>query len=588
MDIVMVIVEIVIGIIVLALLPKLLGIVSIKETQVGIVIKKFSSKNLSPENLVAMNGEAGIQADVLAPGWHFFYFPWQYSIKKDNVISIDEGYIGLVVARDGKSFNSNQILGRYVDCDNFQNARKFLQNGGQKGKQLGILTAGTYRINTQLFEILHDDDEEYKVTYIDTDSIGIVNILEGQPIPEGEIAAEIISGHSNFQDAEAFLKANGCRGLQQQVLLPGSWNINPWFALIERCPMTTIPIGFVGVINSYCGKEHKDISGIDFKHGELVEQGHKGIWVTPLTPGKYPLNPKTMELELVPTTNIVLNWAENRTEAHKLDSRLCSITVRSKDGFSFNLDVSQIIHISYESASKVISRVGSMQNLIDQVLEPTVGTYFRNSVQENTVLEFLNNRSARQKDAKKYIEEAIRSYDVECVDTLIGDIAAPESLLKPLTDRKIAEEQEITYTTQMKAEKTRQELVKQRSIADIQSELVKSDQSVMIEAKVAEALIKKKEGEAQSIKLIGAAEAEAIQVKGAAQAKVYELNVAAVGKDNFARIKNIEELSKSGMQIVPNILVNGNGEHGGSLSDGLLGLVVDKMSKESIADKVKS
>ena len=574
----MVIVQAVIGLIILILLPKLLGIVSIKETQVGIVIKKFSSKNLPPDRLIALNGEAGIQADVLAPGWHFFYFPWQYSIKKDRVINISEGYIGLIVAKDGKAFNPNQILGRSVECDNFQNARKFLESGGQKGKQLGMLTAGMYRINTELFEVLHEDSDEYRVTYINADSIGIVNVLEGMPIPEGEIAAEIIPGHSNFQDAEEFLKANGCRGLQQQVLLPGSWNINPWFAIIEKCPMTTIPIGFVGVVNSFCGKEHKDISGIDFKHGELVEQGHKGIWVTPLTPGKYPLNPKTMELELVPTTNIVLNWAENRTEAHNLDSRLSSITVRSKDGFSFNLDVSQIIHISYESASKVISRVGSMQNLIDQVLEPTVGTYFRNSVQENTVLEFLNKRSERQKEAKKYIDEAIKVYDVECVDTLIGDIAAPENLLKPLTDRKIAEEQEITYSTQMRAEKTRQELVKQKSLADIQTELVKSEQSVAIEAKQAEALIKKKEGEAQSIKLLGAAEAEAIKVKGEAQAEVYQKNVAAVGQDNFARIKNVEELSKSGIQIVPNILVNGNGSGSGSLSDGLLGLVIDRMT----------
>jgi uncharacterized membrane protein YqiK len=60
---------------------------------------------------------------------------------------------------------------------------------------------------------------------------------------------------------------------------------------------------------------------------------------------------------------------------------LSSITVRSKDGFAFNLDVSQIIHVGALDAPKVISRVGSMQNLVDHVLQPIVGNYFRNSAQ---------------------------------------------------------------------------------------------------------------------------------------------------------------------------------------------------------------
>ena len=122
------------------------------------------------------------------------------------------------------------------------------------------------------------------------------------------------------------------------------------------------------------------------------------MWVEPLLPGKHPLNTRVMKVELVPTTNIVLNWAE-RTEAHHYDSKLSPIPVRSKDGFAFTLDVSQIIHIGTKNAPRVISRVGSMQNLVDHVLQPTVGNYFRNSAQEVTVLEFLSARSERQREA---------------------------------------------------------------------------------------------------------------------------------------------------------------------------------------------
>src|SRR5439155_328085 len=150
------------------------------------------------------------------------------------------------------------------------------------------------------------------------------------------------------------------------------------------------------------GQAHVDVSGLDFKHGDLVNTGHKGVWVTPLYPGKHPINTRVMKIELVPTTNIVLNWA-TRTEAHHYDEKLSSITVRSKDGFAFSLDVAQIIHVGALDAPKVISRVGSMQNLVDHVLQPIVGNYFRNSAQDYTVLDFLSARSQLQIEAAEHI-----------------------------------------------------------------------------------------------------------------------------------------------------------------------------------------
>ena len=204
------------------------------------------------------------------------------------------------------------------------------------------------------------------------DRVGIVTTLDGRPIPAGDLAGPIVAGHDSFQRGQAFIDAGGCRGLQEEVLLSGSWNLNPWFVQVEQVPMTEIPIGYVGVVVSYVGDEHVDVSGDAFTHGDLVERGRKGVWVEPLLPGKHPLNTRVMKVELVPTTNIVLNWAQ-RTEAHHYDERLSSITVRSKDGFAFSLDVSQIIHIGMKNAPRVISRVGSMQNLVDHVLQPTVG-----------------------------------------------------------------------------------------------------------------------------------------------------------------------------------------------------------------------
>src|SRR5260370_30241846 len=178
-----------------------------------------------------------------------------------------------------------------------------------------------------------------------------------------------------------------------------------------------------------------------------------------------------MKDELVPAKNNVLNGAA-RTEAHQYDEKLSSITVRSKDGFAFNLDVAQIIHVGALDAPKVISRVGSMQNLVDHVLQPIVGNYFRNSAQNYTVLDFLSARSERQTEAAQHIRIALGAYDVQAIDTLIGDINPPASLMETQTDRKIAEEQQQNYEVQEAAQKMRRQLVRETAVADIQQQVV--------------------------------------------------------------------------------------------------------------------
>ncbi len=343
------------------------------------------------------------------------------------------------------------------------------------------MTAGSYRINPALFEVVRPVNAnvhgmkpaELHVYQMTPDQVGIVTVLDGRSIPAGDLAGPAVAGHDSFQRGQAFIDAGGCRGLQEEVLLSGTWNLNPWFVRVDPVPLTEIPIGYVGVVVSYVGREHIDISGDAFTHGDLVERGRKGVWVEPLLPGKHPMNTRVMKVELVPTTNIVLNWAQ-RTEAHQYDQRLSSITVRSKDGFSFSLDVSQIIHIGMRNAPRVISRVGSMQNLVDHVLQPTVGNYFRNSAQEVTILEFLSARSVRQKEAYANVKKAIEAYDVECIDTLIGDIAPPLELMKTQTDRKIAEEMERTYDAQREAQMKRQTLERETAVANMQNEVVRS------------------------------------------------------------------------------------------------------------------
>ncbi|MGA2276786.1 MAG: SPFH domain-containing protein [Terracidiphilus sp.] len=592
------------------------GTVIISEDEIGIVNKKWvlfgKNRTLPDGAIVALNGEAGLQADTLAPGIHFGLWAWQYAVSKVPFTTIDKSHIGIVEARDGHPLSGGRVLAKTVECNSFQDARAFLTHGGQRGPQISIIPPGTYRINTSLFRVNQED-----VLEIPDNMVGVVTTKDGMPLATGEIAGKEIEGHNMYQDAEAFIINGGNKGLQEQVILAGRYFINPRFATVETNPMTQVPIANVGVVIAYVGAEGKDLTGDTFKHGNLVSRGQKGVWIDPLDPGKYPINPFTHKVELVPTANIVLNWATGKTEAHHLDEKLSTITVRSSDGFTFNLDVSQIIHVPRNDAPKVIARFGTMANLVTQVLEPTIGNYFRNAAQTSDVIEFLKKRSERQAEAKMAIGAALSEYNVNAIDTLIGDITPPEALMKTLTDRKIAEQEQVTYKTQQLAEETRKDLQQARAMADTQARVVDSERSVSIAEFAAQVQVKQANGFGQSktinaeadarvrtitaeaearaktinadadakvVIMVGNADAEKTKVVGTAEADVIKLKIDSMESGNYALVQVMQALAANKTQLVPQIVVSGGGNgsgQGGTLVDVLLAnLIRDNMKQE--------
>jgi uncharacterized membrane protein YqiK len=629
----------------------LLGILIVPDNMIGLVTKKFvlwgAHKDLPPGKIVALHGEAGDQVDTLASGVHYGLWPWQYTVHNQKFTTIPEGAIGVVESRDGEPLADGDIIGKHVNCDMFQDARAFLEGGGQRGPQGMVIPEGSYRINTLLFKVTienittidknqigiveayagipiskgrvlakHVDcnmfqdvnafltrggergpqisiipNGQYRInprlfyvtavnaTDVPDNSVGIVTTKEGASLSAGEIAGKEVLGHNMYQNGQAFLDAGGFKGLQEQVILSGRYFINPMFATVEIVEMTKVPIANAGVVIAYVGDEGKDVTGDSFKHGNLVSKGQKGVWVEPLDPGKYPINPYTHKVECVPTANVVLNWATGKTEAHNLDKNLSTITVRSSDGFTFNLDVSQIIHIPRSDAPKVIARFGNVANLVTQVLEPTIGNYFRNTAQGSDVIDFLKGRAQRQADAKARISDALQEYNVVAVDTLIGDITPPEALMKTLTDRKIAEQEQVTFKTQQLAQVARKELAQAQAIADTQSKVVAAEREVEIAEFNANALVKKAEGDknarvlnaegdakakivnaeadANVLSVVGKAKAENTLAVGTAEAEVIQKKTTAVGQSNYALIEIGRALAEAKIPLVPQIIAGG-------------------------------
>jgi uncharacterized membrane protein YqiK len=171
---------------------------------------------------------------------------------------------------------------------------------------------------------------------------------------------------------------------------------------------------------------------------------------------------------------------------------------------------------------------------------------------------------------------------VQAIDTLIGDITPPGELMKTQTDRKIAEEEKKTYEMQESAQRQRQQLVRETALADIQKNLVSSEQGVRISELTASAAVKAAGGEAESIRLRALGEADAIRATGTAKADAYRVGVEALGAESYTLVQLMQVIGERGVRIVPDVSVTGAAGSAGLL-DGMLGIMVREKTAQKAA-----
>ncbi|MBZ5637615.1 MAG: hypothetical protein LAO51_02540 [Acidobacteriia bacterium] len=421
------------------------------------------------------------------------------------------------------------------------------------------------------------------------DTVGIVTTFEGDPLSAGDIASrlggfadleerekgagsdpeliETILGsknqqHNNYQDFQAFLDRGGKIGLQHDPLLYGAYALNPFLVSVEVVPMLVVKQGEVAVIKAYVGLVTEDTSGAEFKFGSLVRPGHRGVWQEPLRTGKYPINPRCYEAEIVPTAILTLNWADAVSQAHNLDAQLQQIVAKSREGFIFRIDLQVQIHVPDTKAPRVISMVGTMRNLVSEVLQSAVGNHFRDKLQSMPAIKFIETRQQVQEEAFTHIKSQLDQYQVETRGVYIQDVILPEDLVRVLTEREIANQEIETFRRQEQAQDQRVDMEHAKGTADMQAELAKSKVGVDIKTNNAEARKAEAEGEATYIRETGAAKGAEVEAVGLARAKGYEAQVAALGAGSTAAVNIATAIAQSGVRFVPEVLVAGGGGGG--------------------------
>src|ERR1041384_5745144 len=579
-----------------------------------------------PIAFIKQGGVKGIQLRTLPPGlWPIHPYLFRVSVAKATLVP--QGKVGVITAADGDPLDPGRPLGKAsLAHRNFQDAEQFIASGGQKGPQVDILTPGVYRILTQSTSFEGSNEAKpgifnvrlFDATVINENQVGLVEALDGAPLNPRDYVAQPISGHDNFQDGHEFIGKGGQRGPQKDILLPGTYYINP--LLFKVIPETAKEIkpGEVAVVVSNVGKDPSEevrremaakvrkrmereeqeqaeqsaarldviddtrtVEQIkqDLMTGDpadrrldegaheayVVPEGYRGIQETVVGPGRYYVNTLAISPIVIPTTNQTVEWT-----AGEVANTFNPFEVISKDGFTMQLEVRVVFRVKPEDAPFMVAKIGGIERLIQNVMHPLIDSIFRNQASESSAMAYLQNRHEEQERAEARVRAHLLKYHVDVVNVLICHIHLPEELMKTQTEKILAEQKQNMFNAQREAEERRIQLEKIKAQADNQRDLMAATVGVEISAKRAEQRRAEGEGEAHYIRATGTAEAEKVRLMGEAQGVAYKEQVNALGAQGVALVETLKVIGEKGVRITPDVMATGSGEGGGGLGTLLL------------------
>src|SRR5258707_591606 len=534
-----------------------------------------------PIAFIKQGGVKGIQLRTLPPGlWPIH--PYLFRVWVGKTAVIPQGKVGVVIAADGASLDPGRLLGKAVDGHlSFQNAELFVSSGGQRGPQVDILTPGTYRILNQSLPFEGGTDVKpglftirlYDATVIDENQIGLVEALDGATLNPGDYVAESIEGHDNFQDGHEFIDSKGQRGPQKDILLPGTYYINPLlFKVIPESAKEFKP-GEVAVIVSNTGKDPSDeirrqmaakvrqrmereekeqaarsAAHLDAADAEMIKsekltgdpadrrldegaheayvvpEGYRGIQEAVVGPRRYYVNTLAVTAIIIPTTNQTVEWTSGGVV-----NTFNPVEVISKDDFTMQSEVRAVFRVKPEDAPFMVAKIGGIDRLIQNVMHPLIDSIFRNQASESSAMAYLQNRHEEQERAEARVRAHLLKYHVDVVNVLICHIHLPEELMKTQTEKVLAEQRLSMFDAQREAEERRIQLAKTTAHANNPQSLMAETVGVEIAGKRAEQRKAEADGEAHYILSTGRAEAEKVRLMGEAQGVAYHEQVAALG-----------------------------------------------------------
>jgi len=510
--------------------------VHVDSDEIAVLNKIYGTTSLPGEHIIATNGEKGPQAEILTPGWHpWFLVNVIYQVENKKVVSIPSGKYGFLVAKDGVPLRPDQFLGDAFSPEHeleMLDAQYFLNHAGQRGPQTTILTPGIYRLNTYLWDVTIKD-----ATDVVEGSVGVVK--------------------SNVIDSVHFGNLNAEK--------PSS------------CEQKTVSTNASG--EAVAAKEPKSDEGR--LAAILVPVGCIGVWEKALQPGRYYVNEAAYKVTMMSTRvqtwefkggykkryiDLSLDQAGNLTQTprsediKKPDNAADPAVTPFVEGWLVPLELRVLAQVTPDNAPFVVSSVGTLKDIEDNIMVPTIRSIVRNVVgaQGRHVLDLADNRA----ELEHAVEDAIRPEGLRAgiviKEVKFGDPALPPELLISRLRQQLADQLQVTYQQEQKAQTQRIETEKARATAEQQHQLVEALIGVQVAEQNKNAA--KLRGEGQKLELEEVAQGQRAQADVLGQDRVLTITLTQL------LLKTIQEkpevVSLIG-KLVPQTVVSTGGQSAG-------------------------
>ena len=510
--------------------------VHVDSDEIAVLNKIYGTTSLPGEHIIATNGEKGPQAEILTPGWHpWFLVNVIYQVENKKVVSIPSGKYGFLVAKDGVPLRPDQFLGDAFSPEQeleMLDAQYFLTHAGQRGPQTTILTPGIYRLNTYLWDVTIKD-----ATDVVEGSVGVVK--------------------SNVIDSVHFGNLNAEK--------PSS------------CEQKTVSTNASG--EAVAAKEPKSDEGR--LAAILVPVGCIGVWEKALQPGRYYVSEAAYKVTMMSTRvqtwefkggykkryiDLSLDQAGNLTQTprsediKKPDNAADPAVTPFVEGWLVPLELRVLAQVTPDNAPFVVSSVGTLKDIEDNIMVPTIRSIVRNVVgaQGRHVLDLADNRA----QLEHAVEDAIRPEGLRAgiviKEVKFGDPALPPELLISRLRQQLADQLQVTYQQEQKAQTQRIETEKARATAEQQHQLVEALIGVQVAEQNKNAA--KLRGEGQKLELEEVAQGQRAQADVLGQDRVLTITLTQL------LLKTIQEkpevVSLIG-KLVPQTVVSTGGQSAG-------------------------
>lgn len=504
---------------------------------------------LPPGEILAKEGQQGVQEKVLSEGRHFLN-PFNHEVKIVPAILIPPGKIGVVTSKVGKELPEGE----------------FLAEPGQKGIWRQVLGPGRYRLNPVGYQVDIVDAISVPIGYA-----GVITSLSGTPAPEGEFAKK------------------GEKGVRAEVLQPGLYHINPrefkvdiveigvnQVALMGKAGSNVVTKGQINTNTSAVANlerimlqkqqvqreaylsSHASAAADHSSKVSSSESGKSREAKMPESAAKAPPPPREQQA----TAAFVLNQF---------------VEFPSKDGFEISLDMSVEFELLPENIAWIFRNYGDLPAAVEKVIMPQILSVSRLKGSGYGARDFIvgEGREKFQNDLTEALAKSLREKKIVIHNALIRNVNVPKQILTPIQETGIALERDLTNIEKQNTAKKQAELNTQLSLIDQRVEEVKQETEKMkaeiraqTNKEVAQikgealhqvALIRKETAaiRAQKTTLLGKAEADVIRLVEGEKAKGYQLKVKAFGDPVAYNLWTLAHSLRDDLTI--NILHSGNG-----------------------------